>query len=301
MAVTIRDIKILWSRAAGRCSMPDCRAKLIKDSSTAEHSQEVLIGETCHIVARKPNGPRGNSILSEDDRDRYPNLILLCRNHHITIDQDPQSWPIEILHGVKVDHELWVEENLSLTEQSKSRELYIELVELATKNLCLASWDHISDGAVRGFLSDKFVQGSGDFGTTVFRCVWPDEKPGLESAIRNLGDRVSAFVNHFLSFACLLDGGQVWAEDKTWKRTGLAHIRYGVHADRSMRWQEQSFNYLINVVVALNEFADSVRIHLIRDYFIMQGRFTLFDSIGVTNESKSVHYLPCEYIEVDTS
>ena len=96
MAVATKDVKILWSKAAGRCSMPDCRAELIADSSAARHPPNTLIGDTCHIVARKPDGPRRASLLSEADRHHYSNLILLCRNHHAIVDQDPEAWPVEL-------------------------------------------------------------------------------------------------------------------------------------------------------------------------------------------------------------
>ena len=282
--------------------MPECRAKLIEDTSSSPSGQDVLIGESCHIVARNPKGPRGKSILSKADRDRYPNLILLCCNHHTTVDQDPGSWPIELLHQIKADHELWVETHLQHTAQSKSNEAYSDLIQLATDRLSLSSWDAISDHAVRGLLFDRFVEGSSDFCPQVFRYVWPGEKPELEATIRNLAERVSAFVRHFLTRAELLEDSAVWREDKTWKNTRWSPIQYGHHLDASKNWQQGSFDRLANVVVALNEFADSVRSHLISDYFITQGKFTVFDSMGVTNDDmETVHYLPSEYIDVASS
>ena len=144
----------------------------------------------------------------------------------------------------------------------------------------------------------SFVVGSGEFGTTVFRAVWPGEKPELEESIGNLARRVSAFVKHFLSSAELLHDKPVWAEDTTWKQTRWPHELYQAHVNRAKDWDRQSFDLLMNVVVALNEFAGSVRTHLESDYFITEGRFTVFDSMGLTNEMEAVHYLPSEYISV---
>ena len=149
---------------------------------------------------------------------------------------------------------------------------------------------------MRGFLFDEFVQGSREFGTTVFRYVWPGEKPELEDAIQNLARRVSAFVNHFLSRAQPLEGKDIWAEDKDWKRTILPQPQHRYHLNQSIQWQKESVGYLCNVVVPLNHFADSVRKHLQSDYFIIQGRFTVFDSMGVTTEMTAERYVPTRYI-----
>ena len=161
---------------------------------------------------------------------------------------------------------------------------YTELVQQATEQLCLKSWDRICDHAMRGFLFDEFVQGSRAFGTTVFRFVWPREKPELEDAIQNAARRVSVFVDHFLSRAQPLEGKGIWAEDRDWKRTIWPQPQYRIHLDQTIRWQRESVGYLCNVVVALNQYADSFRKHLQSDYLVTQGRFTVFDSFGVTTD-----------------
>lgn len=82
--------------------MPECRKQLVSDASEAVPSKAILLGENCHTVEGKLDGPRGKSRLKPTDRDRYPNLILLCANHHTIIDQDPESWPIELLHQLSL-------------------------------------------------------------------------------------------------------------------------------------------------------------------------------------------------------
>lgn len=101
-----KDIKILWGRSGNRCAI--CKLEL-----TADGSLETL-GEMAHIVARSPNGPRGNINQSKSDRDSYENLILLCPTHHSEVDKNPDSWPIERLRSVKADHETWVSEQLGV-------------------------------------------------------------------------------------------------------------------------------------------------------------------------------------------
>jgi len=57
MAISLKTAKMLWGRAAGRCSMPECRQPLVIDST--ETDNEALIGDMCHIVAESEDGPRG--------------------------------------------------------------------------------------------------------------------------------------------------------------------------------------------------------------------------------------------------
>jgi hypothetical protein len=75
---------------------------------------KAILGQMCHIVAEAPSGPRGHHLLPLAERNTYPNLILLCAEHHIIIDNDPASWPVDRLLRVKKDHEKWVEDQLQL-------------------------------------------------------------------------------------------------------------------------------------------------------------------------------------------
>lgn len=297
MAFQQKDLKILWGKAAGICSMPDCRKKLVADASEAVSSKAILLGENCHIVAESEGGPRGESDLCETDRNRYPNLILLCANHHTIIDQDPSSWSIEKLHQIKADHEIWVETQLTDINMSSSDELYSQLVNSATENLYLHNWEAISDHAIRGLLFNNFVEGAGRFSTVVFKTIWPGDIVDLELAIKNLAQRVDAYIKHFISLGYLRNDN-VWVEDKRWKKTWRKD--FDLYAEMSKKWEQTAVNLLANIVVALNEFSNAVRATLNPDYFLLQGKFTLYDSIGVTNELQEIHYMPSEYIAIES-
>jgi hypothetical protein len=84
---------------------------LIEDATPTD--DESVIGEEAHIVAREEDGPRGQSILSREQRDAYSNLILLCRKHHKIVDDQLNEYTVEKLHKLKIDHLRWIEENLS--------------------------------------------------------------------------------------------------------------------------------------------------------------------------------------------
>lgn len=296
MTIPQKDIKLLCAKAAGRCSAPDCRAKLVVDASEAVQSKKVLIGKNCHIIAEKPEGPRGNSILSDEDRNCYPNLILLCISHHDLIDQDPAAWPVELLHQIKTDHELWVETQLTESTKGRADELYANIINAATDGLFLSRWDAVTDHAIRDILYEDFVQGTNYFCELVFKANWPGERIELEDAIRNLAARVDSYIKHFMTLARFRDD-KVWVEDKTWKRVWRKD--YYEYADRSKRWQKKGADLLLNVVVALNEYAEAVRKSINTDYFFLQGKFALYDSLGVTNEMQEIWYIPEQYREVE--
>ncbi|MCD6295992.1 MAG: hypothetical protein J7M30_02440 [Deltaproteobacteria bacterium] len=297
MAIPLKDQKILWAKAAGRCSMPECRKKLVVGASDCLPSKNLLIGENCHIVAESEDGPRGKSILTEEERNRYSNLILMCANHHIVIDNDSCNWPVEKLHQIKSDHELWIETQLTEIYEEDDFELkrYKDLVNFATENLLLSKWDWLSDHAIRLLLYDDFVYGVNDFWFTIQKMVWPKKLPELESSIINLSERLSAYIKHFLSNSRLRDNLKWHVEDKTWTKTWRDD--YDEYAKKSDEWQKRSTNFLFNVVVALNEYADCVRKYLNPKYMIYQGKFIINDSLGVLSEMEPSIYIPNKYIE----
>src|SRR5207302_6052206 len=67
-----------------------------------------VIGEMGHIAASSSAGPRANIELDVRDRDKYENLILLCRNCHRKVDTLKRSYPDARLLEIKASHEAWV-------------------------------------------------------------------------------------------------------------------------------------------------------------------------------------------------
>lgn len=100
-----KEIKILWGRSGNRCAI--CKLEL-----TSDGDKETL-GKMAHIVARSQDGPRGESQLTLQERDKYSNLILLCPTHHSEIDKNYKNWSIDKLHRIKTKHEVWISEQLS--------------------------------------------------------------------------------------------------------------------------------------------------------------------------------------------
>lgn len=294
MTIHQSDVKILWAKAAGRCLMPDCRQILVAESET-HISGNVLFGENCHIVGESEDGPRGKSPLAIPERNRYPNLILLCRNHHGIIDKDPKSWPIERLHQVKSDHEVWVETQLTLGAKSISDQIYSSIANLAADRLLLSQWDAITDHAIRGLVFSKFIEGAVDFYVTVHRANWPGDKPQIELSATNLANRLQAYVEHYQILAFTPDGN-CWQEDRRWKAKWRADC--DALQDRSEKWSSTCIRLLFNLCIAINEFAAAIRFNLNPNYFALQGWFLVYDSMGVTNNLQETWYGPENYQEI---
>lgn len=278
--------------------MPACRKQLVADASVAVASKAILIGENCHIVADKSGGPRGKSILSPADRDRYPNLILLCANHHTVIDQDSKSWPVELLHQIKSDHEVWVETKLAIGEETESSRYYSQMINRATESLLLNSWAWVCDNAFRCILVEEFVEGINSFCKATKLAIWPAGHDKVRDSLINLSQRLNAYVQHFMSNAEYVEAPvPCYRENKAWKKNRTKN--FDEYAEKSRKWGDASVQMLSNIVVALNDFASEVRASLKPSYFLYEGKFTIVDSMGMSTDGVTpAYYIPDEYRSV---
>jgi hypothetical protein len=104
--------------------MGDCRLTL-----TVQGEPKTL-GDMAHIKGENQGSARFDAAMPEEDRNAYGNLILLCANHHRTIDQLPKQWPVAKLYEVKAAHERWVVEQL---DRGQIAEPTLEGVDFVTQ------------------------------------------------------------------------------------------------------------------------------------------------------------------------
>ncbi len=105
MAISSKSRKNLWAKSGNRCAI--CKIELFSEDDL----EGILnIGEECHIISSKKNGPRYKQGLS--NYDSYENLLLLCRNHHKEIDTLIEAYTEELLRYMKVNHEKWIRSTL---------------------------------------------------------------------------------------------------------------------------------------------------------------------------------------------
>ena len=109
MAISDKTRKRLWAKSGNRCAIS--KIELVHEPDG--DCDETIIGEECHICAKSPGGPRYDKSLSESEIDDYDNLILLSRNYHKIIDENPAYYSVERLKNIKKTHEEWVRQVLN--------------------------------------------------------------------------------------------------------------------------------------------------------------------------------------------
>jgi hypothetical protein len=195
MGINLKTHKLLWGRSGNRCAFEDCRHELIADET--ETDDESIIGEEAHIVASSPDGPRGESILSEEDRDKYDNLVLLCRKHHKIIDDQFNFYSVEKLKKIKKRHEAWIKGSLSIeTEKNKDELTYATYIDEIVAAFDFDNWDAwtswiFGGGQSIGYLRLKELEKLPSYIVSRF---WPNRFVELENAVFNL----KAVLNDFL-------------------------------------------------------------------------------------------------------
>lgn len=103
MAITDKTRKLLWGRSGGFCAI--CKQPLTE--GPAGDDPAVVLGEECHIVSHRVDGPRYRPMPPEQVHGDG-NLILLCPTDHTRIDKQLGEFTEEKLLSIKLEHEAWV-------------------------------------------------------------------------------------------------------------------------------------------------------------------------------------------------
>lgn len=98
-----KEMKALIANSGGVCAFPGCAQRFVEPGNAVDDA--AFLGEMAHIVADSRQGPRGNSPMSDEDRYKHTNLLLLCGDHHKVIDSQPRTYSVSVLRRMKDDHE----------------------------------------------------------------------------------------------------------------------------------------------------------------------------------------------------
>ena len=198
MSIGLPDTKLLWGRAGGLCSI--CKIRLSEDKKASNDA--FPFGEQAHIIAEEENGPRGKSPLTLDQRNSYPNLILLCPTHHTIIDKAPDEYPVEILHELKSQHELWFEKSrVSAADKLKQANdyIYANIVDTSARLCMFEQWEAWTETALSTSPAwrREWMDNVEEFRRCVIRVVWPGTIPELERAIKTLSLNLAMALESF--------------------------------------------------------------------------------------------------------
>jgi len=92
-------VKRLFALSGNLCAFPTCSSPLVDPMSGS------VVGEICHIRGDKPAAARYDASQSNEQRQSFDNLILLCGPHHKIVDDDEASYTVERLSRMKQQHE----------------------------------------------------------------------------------------------------------------------------------------------------------------------------------------------------
>lgn len=270
-----RDVKLLWGRAGARCSFGDCRRKLTEDPTAA--TDALPLGEHAHIVAESLDGPRGRSVLDDAARAGYTNRILLCPTHHTLIDKAPNDYPVESLHIIKREHELWVEQQLGAHDEKTrvAHEVYASLIDAAVEACDFQNWNEWASRVIGSLPTWR-----DDAASTVYRfrqriigAAWPGTNPELERALQTLSICMNAAAQRFL--AETETRGDERVEVKYYKQRVYEQSDYEFLSDRWQSWIWHMELLIRQATRAANWVAAVFRRDLNPAFFAVTGKFTL--------------------------
>lgn len=106
---TRSTIRRLDTLSGNECAHPTCYKKLIAEDGVS------IISKICHIAAASADGPRYDASMTDDERREFDNLILLCDEHHVMIDnkENEVTYPVSLLKEWKNNHEKKILEFIS--------------------------------------------------------------------------------------------------------------------------------------------------------------------------------------------
>lgn len=96
-AYTDKTLKRLFGLSGNICAFPDCNKQLVNQMN-AKNSN------ICHIEAANKGGERYRADMTDEERADYPNLILLCIQHHDETN-NVSKYSVKKLQEMKSNHE----------------------------------------------------------------------------------------------------------------------------------------------------------------------------------------------------
>lgn len=107
----------LFVVAGGHCEFTGCNDYLMEHHLTLTPGN---FAQAAHIVAFKPEGPRGDVPDRPEDINNITNLMLLCPYCHKLIDDHPEDHPRETLEEMKRSHEMRIKLVTSLGPEMRT-------------------------------------------------------------------------------------------------------------------------------------------------------------------------------------
>lgn len=115
--IPAKTLRLLYAHSGNCCAFEGCHCPIFEDDGT-------LTGECCHIESYSPDGPRYNKRQTNEDRNGYDNLMLMCARHHKIIDSHPEQYSVKKLKSIKKSHE-----NQYLAQQLEATDIMLKQLQ----------------------------------------------------------------------------------------------------------------------------------------------------------------------------
>jgi hypothetical protein len=110
LSPTFATVRHLFAHSGNVCAFDPCDHPLIDAHGN-------FVAELCHIEAAELGGERFNPQMTNEDRRRPENLVLMCHRHHVETN-DEARFPVDVMRRVKADHESqYAADRLPVTEK----------------------------------------------------------------------------------------------------------------------------------------------------------------------------------------
>lgn len=276
MAISLKTHKMLWGRSGNRCALPTCRRLLVEDETQTDDAS--IVGDEAHIIAKEEDGPRGVSLLSTEDRDKFDNLLLMCKIHHKQIDDQPLTYTVDLLHQMKQDHLDWVSKNLSPDfDKQKDDEIYATYIDKWQELADISEWQNWTSfifGSGQPRISiERFIRLE-ELNEYVLSRVWPKRYVTIEFAFTNFRIILNDFLNVFRKYR-----EEIGTKDDLWYNTSKIYQKLQEWDEKQYEKLYKQFDFHVNLVEdlaceltrAANYLCDQIRKYLSSSFRINEG------------------------------
>ncbi|MGA3180255.1 MAG: HNH endonuclease [Verrucomicrobiota bacterium] len=247
MSIQDSTIKRLFGMSSNRCAIPECKSPLIIG--------EVVVGEICHIRARRKGGARHDPELTAEEKDQFDNLILLCSTCHKLIDSCPGEYTSEWLRSIKASHERKAPQPLDLSMADARHALMILAKHTAkTRKVKMTTGDVTIAGGVHSTAAHGAVSvaiGGANQGEIHIKV--PAPKPSrMPYPANSIG--ADANMTNYVEYLCDLYVKYMRPiepnEDASWAKIGR-HIKSKFHLKKKTRnhLSAERFADLVNFLI----------------------------------------------------
>jgi hypothetical protein len=270
-----------------------------------------IVSQEAHIVAEEEDGPRGKSLLAKAERNSYANVILLCLEHHKIVDDDPDTFTVDVLLEMKATHEVWFE---SLRSPREVRE---EAAEMLMINL-IDEWEERADidhwlNWVSSFLwyrlwiDDDTFDRLHQLSLWIYSRAWPNAYltlPRVFENFRRVADDLKVSTELALTHRSELPTGR---EEEHAREYLPDHKRHDVQCDLSEQEEKESIaeaqwvrdlfgDLALELTRAANWILDEIRLVVDRRYRSDLGVLLLQREVALASVYERPRYLPHETV-----